>query len=82
MYVGLVVFAVSGIVTLVASGMAPFPANVTPVAIDRDLPSGAAHQVTAVIFIALLVGHVAGVVSYQVLKGDVLGRMGIDLRAR
>lgn len=36
-----------------------------------------AHRVAAISFVVLLVGHVGGVVRYQLTEGDTLGRMGV-----
>ena len=82
LYGGLVVLAFTGIATLLGSDMAPFPSEVIAADIDRDLAPRAGHQVLAYIFIALFIAHVAGAVSYQLKKGDVLGKMGINLAGR
>ncbi len=82
LYVGLFVLAISGIATLVSSGMTPFPLDVAPENIDEELASLAAHKTAGYIFVGLLVGHVAGVISYQLTKGDVMSRMGVKLPRR
>ena len=78
-YVSLFGLAVSGVVTLVSSGMTPFPPDVVPGNIEEELASLTAHKTVAYILTGLLVGHVAGVISYQLMKGDVMSRMGMKL---
>ena len=82
LYVVLFALAISGIVTLLSSGMTPLPPDVIPGNIDEELASLTAHKAIAYIFIGLLVGHVAGVISYQLTKGDVMTRMGVNVRVR
>ena len=70
--------ALSGMVAILQNGLTPLlqageaPPATLAVAQARD-----GHMVGAYAFAALLVVHVAGVVRYQLTRGDVLARMGI-----
>lgn len=75
-YVVLAALAGTGIATLVASDLTPLPWTVDAAAIE-DGRARDNHFVMALIFSALFVMHVAGVVTYQRTKGDVFSRMGI-----
>lgn len=75
-YVVLLALALAGIITLTTSGMTPFPATVDAAAVEDGLARDA-HFILALIFSALFIMHVAGVVTYQRTKGDVFTRMGI-----
>ena len=76
-YVVLLALAVGGIAMLIASGVAPFPTSVDATSVDDGrLRDG--HFVLALVFSALFVMHVVGVVTYQRTKGDVFARMGIE----
>ena len=76
LYVLLVSLLASGIAMLALSGIALVPGSVVPADIE-NVPPRMAHDVLSKVFIALLLVHVAGVVRYQVGKGDTLGRMGV-----
>lgn len=81
LYVLLVGLLASGIGMLALSGMALVPGSVVPVDID-NVPPRMAHNVLSKVFIALLLVHVAGVVRYQLGKGDTLERMGVPWFSR
>ena len=75
LYLVLVALVVSGVSMLVLSGLAPVPLGLVPGQI-KDVPPRSAHHLFALVLIALLVIHLAGVLHYQLLKGDTLARMG------
>ncbi len=77
LYGGVAVLAISGIAMLLGSDLGITPASVDPTEIDRDLAPRSAHSAVSKIFSALLVAHVGGAISYQITKGDTLGRMGL-----
>ena len=62
--------------TLALSGIAIVPGDIVPGEV-KDVAPRMAHNVLSKLFIVLLLVHVAGVVRYQVSKGDTLGRMGV-----
>lgn len=74
LYGGLVLVVVTGLAMLIGSGMVPVPPEVVPDQID-DIPPRTAHRVLAWVFAIVVVSHLAGVISYQMTKGDTLGRM-------
>ena len=76
LYVVLIGMIVTGAGMLLLSGLAPTPAGVVPGEI-KDVPPRSAHHLLAIVFIVLLVMHVAGVLEHQLRTGDVLSRMGI-----
>ena len=78
LYVILFVLTISGIATLLSSGIGLFPGNVTPAAI-ADVPPRGAHNIASKVFILLFIMHVVGIIRYQLTKGDTLSRMGIKL---
>lgn len=80
LYVGLLALAGTGITTLLASGLTPFPTEVTAAAVEDGRPRDA-HFVLALAYSGLLVLHVVGVMTYQRSKGDVTSRMGLNLPA-
>lgn len=79
LYLGLLVLSTSGIGIILFSGIGdllsgasngPWPDGIS------TLPPRVAHGVTARIYIALLIGHIGGVLFYQFTKSDVMSRMG------
>ena len=76
LYLVLIALVVSGVSMLVLSGLAPVPLGLVPGQI-KDVPPRSAHHLFALVLIALLVIHLAGVLHYQLLKGDTLARMGV-----
>lgn len=76
LYAVLLAMVMSGVGMLALSGAAPSPAGLTPADIE-DVPPRMAHSVLSKVFIALLVVHLAGVLNYQLRKGDTLSRMGV-----
>lgn len=74
LYLGLIAVVVTGLAMLIGSGMVPFPTEVTPDEIE-NIPPRTAHKVLAWLFGFIVLSHLAGVVSYQLKKGDTLGRM-------
>ncbi len=78
LYLGLFALAVTGIVVLVSNDMTPLPTDVVAADVD-DVRAGDAHFALAIVYTALFLMHIVGVLSYQRSKGDVLTRMGIDV---
>ncbi|MDE2836098.1 MAG: cytochrome b/b6 domain-containing protein [Chloroflexota bacterium] len=76
LYALLIALLGSGIAMLAFSGIALAPGSIVPADVE-DVPPRMAHNLLSKVFIALLVVHVAGVVRYQLGKGDTLGRMGV-----
>lgn len=74
LYIGLIVLVITGLTMLIGSGMVPFPSEVVPNEIE-DIPPRTAHRVLAWVFTLIVLSHLAGVISYQMKKGDTLGRM-------
>lgn len=81
LYALLVALLASGIAMLALSGLSLVPGSVIPADIE-NVPPRMAHDVLSKVFIVLLIVHVAGVVRYQVSKGDALGRMGVGWFSR
>ena len=81
LYVLLVALLATGIGMLALSGLSLVPGSIVPADIE-NVPPRMAHDVLSKVFIALLLVHVAGVVRYQLGKGDTLGRMGIPWFSR
>lgn len=77
LYVLLLLLTISGIGTLLASDLTPFPPDVVAADVE-DGTARDAHFALALIYTGLLFMHIAGVLSYQRTKGDVLSRMGIN----
>ncbi len=74
LYLGLILIVLTGLTMLIGSGMVPVPSEVVPNEIE-DIPPRVAHRVLAWVFIVIVLSHLAGVISYQLKKGDTLGRM-------
>ena len=66
----------TGVGTLLLGGRALFPGGLFPAEI-WDVPPREAHHLLSILLIVLLVVHVAGVLDYQVRKGDALSRIGV-----
>ena len=81
LYVLLVVLLASGVAMLLLSDLGLSPGAVTAEAI-QDVPPRTAHDIASKVFLALLLMHVAGVVNYQLKKGDTFWRMGVKWRRR
>ena len=81
LYALLIALLASGMGTLALSGIAIVPGDIVPGDV-QDIVPRMAHHVLSKIFIALLLVHVAGVVRYQIGKGDTLGRMGVPWVSR
>ena len=79
-YVGLFILTISGIGMLLASGISLPPTTLTPASIVESAPQQA-HALLSKVFIALLVMHIGGVLSYQFTKGNTLARMGVPLQS-
>ena len=75
LYVLLVALLATGAAMLALSGVSLIPGGVVPAEIEHA-PPRMAHDALSKVFIGLLLVHVAGVVHYQLRKGDALGRMG------
>ncbi len=78
LYVALVVMLISGVATILTSGLLPIPGTVHPEDI-ADVPPRTVHDVFSKLLIIALVIHLVGVVDYQLRKGDTFGRMGITV---
>jgi cytochrome b561 len=65
---------------LLASGISLPPTSLSPEAITESRPQQA-HHLLSKVFIALLVMHIAGVVSFHYTKGNTLSRMGLALKS-
>lgn len=76
LYILLVSLLASGIAMLALSGLSLVPGSIVPADVE-NVPPRMAHDLLSKVFIALLLVHVAGVVRYQMGKGDTLGRMGV-----
>jgi|GEM_PF-273576 len=80
LYVLIVVLAFSGVGIVILGGLADILSGASTHSIPADLngfASGVVHEIAAKIYIALLIGHIGGVVFHQITKSDVLSRMGI-----
>lgn len=77
-YVGLFALAVTGIVTLTSNGLTPLPGSVVAGEVE-PVPAGGAHFLLTLVFVGLFIMHLVGVLSYQLRKGDVLGKMGLHV---
>jgi cytochrome b561 len=70
--------ALSGVGIIVQNDLTPLlSAGEAPPADLAVTQARDAHAVSAYVYLALLAVHVAGVVRYQMTKGDVLSRMGV-----
>ena len=81
LYVLIFVLTLSGVGSVVISGLGDILSGASTSPIPADLSEFAprqAHGIAAKIYIALLVGHIGGVVFHQITKSDVLSRMGIN----
>lgn len=67
---------ITGLGMLAFSGMTAF--TVVPGEIVDSAPR-TGHSVLSKLFLVLLVAHIVGVVRYQLVNGDVMGRMGVNL---
>lgn len=76
-YTGILVLTLSGVTLLVGSGAGLNPFSLDPGVINNDLPQATTHWILSKVFVLLLIFHVAGVISYQKKKGDVVSRMGL-----
>jgi cytochrome b561 len=77
-YIGLLVLTISGAGILISSGVGWSLTEITPDMIARNLPPVAIHSVMFKILFLFVMLHIGGVLSYQLLKADVLHRMGIN----
>jgi len=71
------VLAFSGIKMLLTAELGISPANVSPEAISLVVSQPNLHGIVSMIYIALLLAHIGGIMSYQMTKSDTLSRMGI-----
>ena len=78
LYIALVVALLSGIMTVLASGLTPIPGAIRPEDIQDILPRTIHDLMTKALILALVV-HIVGVADYQIRKGDTLSRMGISV---
>ena len=78
LYIGLFALATTGIAVLLSNDLTPFPTEVVAAEVE-DVRAGDAHFVLALIYSGLFLMHIAGVLSYQRTKADVLSRMGLNV---
>lgn len=74
------VLALTGMGTIVQNDLLPAlqPGGTLAVpSVLEDARAQAGHRVLAWTYLGILAVHVAGVVRYQLTKGDVMGRMGV-----
>lgn len=76
LYAVVIAALASGVGTLVLSGLSLSPAAVSPELI-QEVPPKKAHVVATRAFVVLFLMHLAGVVQYQMKKGDTFSRMGV-----
>lgn len=70
--------AASGLGVLLQNDLGPLlQAGIAPPATLEVAQARDAHQIGSYAFLALLAVHIAGVVRYQVTRGDALARMGV-----
>ncbi len=81
LYVFVILMMSSGIGILSLSGLSIFPGSITQAGIQKVLPI-AAHDIFSKIVLVLVLMHIGGVLQYQFTKGDVLRRMGINLKKK
>lgn len=79
-YLGLFILTASGLGILLTSGVSFPPTTLLPETIVESVPQQT-HALLSKVFIALLVVHIAGVINYQVTKGNTLARMGIPVQS-
>lgn len=79
LYVFLFLMLSSGLGILGLSGLSLFPGGITVDGIKK-VPPIAAHDLFSKIVFVLIVMHIGGVLNYQFTKGDVLARMGLNLK--
>lgn len=76
------VLVVSGIAMVAGSPVLDLITGDVPPTVFPDLfsmPPRIGHRVAAISFVVLLVGHVGGVIRYQLTEGETFARMGIDI---
>ncbi len=80
LYIGLFLLAGTGIATLIASDLTPFPPDVTASEVEDSRPRDA-HFALGLIYTGLFLMHIIGVMTYQRTKGDVVSKMGLNFPA-
>jgi cytochrome b561 len=82
LYVVLLLLAFSGSAMLILSGLTPATmSSLTPDMI-QDVAPRQGHDLFSKLFMLLFVAHVVGVLRYQFVDGDVMGRMGVPFPGR
>ena len=76
LYLLLLAMGITGVGVLVQSGVGPSPFFDLQ-RLNLDVRAANMHAMFKFALAALVVIHVVGVLSYQIMKGDVLGRMGL-----
>ncbi len=76
-YLGIFLMVISGAQIFLQSGMSPLPWAIRFEDIDFNVPAVGRHLTLKFFLAGLILAHIAGVLSYQVTKGDVLSRMGL-----
>ncbi len=69
LYLGIVMMAVNGLAMIIGSDVGFALGELTAADIDGELQSVAAHAMFSKLFIALVIAHIVGVVSYQLWRG-------------
>ena len=77
LYVVLLLLALSGSFMLIQSGLTPATMSTLTPDMVQDVAPRQGHNIFSKLFLLLFVMHVIGVMRYQFMDGDVMGRMGI-----
>lgn len=77
LYIILLVLVFSGSAMLLTSGLSPASIPTLTPEMIQDVAARGGHDVFSKVFLLLLLAHIAGVLRYQFMDGDVMGRMGI-----
>ena len=81
LYIFVILMLSSGVGMLSFSGLSIFPGNITAAGV-QNVPPRAGHEIMSKIVFLLVLMHIGGVMQYQFTKGDVLGRIGINLKKK
>jgi cytochrome b561 len=74
-YANIIMIGMSGAMTMLLNDVNFL--TIDPSNLNRDLPSVNLHEILGILVFGLIFLHIAGVIRYQVTKGDVMKRMGI-----
>ncbi|MCB1144759.1 MAG: cytochrome b/b6 domain-containing protein [Leptospiraceae bacterium] len=76
-YVNILLIGMSGATTMLLNEVNFI--TIDPSNLNRKVPSVEVHEIMGKLIFGLIFLHIAGVIRYQITKGDVLGRMGISI---